>query len=543
MTINQAKLVLPAQLVNDAVINEVVHNMANYDVWQYRLPHDVVGKHILPSKFFLKSKFTPSGHFDKLKGRLVIGGHRQKPDEFQRTSAPTVDFSSFCLLVSLARFLGAKIATADVPAAYLNTPHKERLHMRLKRDIAQILVDNDPTLLLYVCPDGSIVVQLNKCLYGLKQSGAEWHDLLVDFLKSLGYIQSLADRCVFYRFNAAGKLDLLCVHVDDLFFVYTNDADFQLVKNLFVERFGSMNFTEGSNHSYLGMSLIVLDNGAIYLSQIGYTRSLVSQYCQWRGLAPANLRTYKTPSTDDLMDLKLQSEAGDLDLREKVFSFAYSLMYLAQRTRPDILFTATYMTTIVDRPPPDIVKHLDRIFGYLSGTINRGILLGATSTCITVYADASYAIHPDGKSHTGIFISIGENGDGGPILTQSIKQKLVTLSSTEAELVALVDSLKRLQPLRRLLDELKLLLNDPANIKQENKSTITIGKAGEGYSGKSKHMRVRYHAIAEQVANGEIELSHCPTTKMIADILTKPGGGSSFADLVQEIVKKIDIEH
>ena len=542
MTISQAKSLLPEQLVNNAVINEIINNMSTYNVWKFCLPSDVIGKHILPSKFFLKSKFTPTGLFDKLKGRLVSGGHRQKPDEFQRTSAPTVDFSSFCLLVSLVRYLGASMATVDVPAAYLNTPLKEDIYMRLKQDIVKILLQHDPSLLQFVCSDGTIIVQLNKCLYGLKQSGAEWHDLLVDFLKSLGYTQSQADRCVFFKSHADGKLDLLCIHVDDLLFVYTNEADFKLLKSLFVERFGSMNFVEGSEHSYLGMSLIVLEDRAVYLSQIGYTRSLLSQYCQWRGLSPANLRAYKTPSSDNLMELKLQSDYGDLALREKVFSFVYSLMYLAQRTRPDILFTATFMTTIVDRPPPDITKHLDHLFGYLSGTISRGILLGATTTAITVYADASYAIHPDGKSHTGIFISIGENGDGGPILTQSIKQKLVTLSSTEAELVALVDSLKRLQPIRRLLDELKLLLLKPAKVMQDNKSTITIGKAGEGYSGKSKHMRVRYHAIAEQVANGEIELLHCPTTKMLADILTKPGGGSSFTDLVEAIVKGIDIE-
>jgi hypothetical protein len=71
---------------------------------------------------------------------------------------------------------------------------------------------------------------------------------------------------------------------------------------------------------------------------------------------------------------------------------------------------------------------------------------------------------------------------------------------------------------------------------QDNKSTITIAKSGEGYSGKSKHMRVRYHAVAEQVANGEIRLEHCPTTIMLSDMLTKAGGGSNFTDLVDAIV-------
>jgi hypothetical protein len=40
------------------------------------------------------------------------------------------------------------------------------------------------------------------------------------------------------------------------------------------------------------------------------------------------------------------------------------------------------------------------------------------------------------KSNTDIFINLGKNG--GPILVKSFEQRLVTRSSTEAELLALV---------------------------------------------------------------------------------------------------------
>jgi hypothetical protein len=129
--------------------------------------------------------------------------------------------------------------------------------------------------------------------------------------------------------------------------------------------------------------------------------------------------------------------------------------------------------------------------------------------------------------------------DKSPILVQSLKQKLVTLSSTEAELEALVSGLKRLQPIRRLLEEIQLLAEPPTKVMQDNKSTITIAKSGEGYTGKNKHMRVRYHAVAEQVANREIEFAHCPTLQMVSDMLSKPGGGSNFTDLVDTIVANL----
>jgi hypothetical protein len=64
-----------------------------------------------------------------------------------------------------------------------------------------------------------------------------------------------------------------------------------------------------------------------------------------------------------------------------------------------------------------------------------------------------------------------------------------------------------------------------------------LAKRGEGYVGKSRHMRVRYYHIAEQVENNELDLDRLDTVKMVADILSKPGGGSNFKELVSHIVK------
>ena len=54
-----------------------------------------------------------------------------------------------------------------------------------------------------------------------------------------------------------------------------------------------------------------------------------------------------------------------------------------------------------------------------------------------MYVDASYGVHADGKSHTGMTISLGR----GAVHVRSSKQKIVTKSSTEGELVGLTDSL------------------------------------------------------------------------------------------------------
>ena len=92
---------------------------------------------------------------------------------------------------------------------------------------------------------------------------------------------------------------------------------------------------------------------------------------------------------------------------------------------------------------------MDRLFGYLNASSTRGVLYGAMDTNMMLMADVAYAIHQDGKSHTDVVITMG----GSPVSIKSSKQKLVTLSSTEAELEGVVTVLKQAQPIRRLLEE------------------------------------------------------------------------------------------
>ena len=67
---------------------------------------------------------------------------------------------------------------------------------------------------------------------------------------------------------------------------------------------------------------------------------------------------------------------------------------------------------------------------YIKGSIDLEYTLGADSMSrLRTWVDASYAVHPDTKSHTGGVMSLGIGG----IVCKSTKQKLNTKSSTEAE--------------------------------------------------------------------------------------------------------------
>ena len=67
--------------------------------------------------------------------------------------------------------------------------------------------------------------KLERCLYGLKQSAAQWHTMLSSTLQRMGFVQGVADPCYFSR-SANGGFELrLCIHVDDIC-ICSNDRDY-----------------------------------------------------------------------------------------------------------------------------------------------------------------------------------------------------------------------------------------------------------------------------------------------------------------------------
>ena len=407
--------------------------------------------------------------------------------------------------------------------------------MKLDTDVAQVLVTNNPQLSNYLNEKGQLVVLLLMCLYGLKQAGAEWYSVLSTFIvKGLQYNQSIADQCLFFKVINK-QLHIIVVHVDDLLITYTHNGDYQMVKRQLSTMFGEMKFVEVPRHSYLGLEITVLKDKSVFLSQAIYLHKIISSYTEWRVTIEPDfsLKQYVTPSVSSLISELIIDDTCDNIFQQSIIHYVYSILYVSQKTRPDIMFTVNILSTVVSSPPKSIIKHLDRVFGYLAGTVNKGILLGANNTTLSLMADASYGVHMDGKSHTGVLVYL----DSSIISVKSRKQKLVTVSSTEAEMESMTEALKDKQPIHKLLEELNLLMKQPTIVYQDNKSTMRLATRGEGFDGKSRHMRVRYHYIAEQIANGEIDIRYLETTKMVADLLTKPGGGSNFADLVSTIVK------
>ena len=119
---------------------------------------------------------------------------------------------------------------------------------------------------------------------------------------------------------------------------------------------------------------------------------------------------------------------------------------------------------------------LKRLIKYIADTKDRGVVLrpGAMGICVRVFIDAAYGVHPDGKSHTGSCVVIG---DVGAVHCKSSKQSIVTKSSTEAELIALSDSANQGLYIRNFLISQGYKM-EPVTIYQDNTSCMALVDRG-----------------------------------------------------------------
>ena len=145
-------------------------------------------------------------------------------------------------------------------------------------------------------------------------------------------------------------------------------------------------------------------------------------------------------------------------------------------------------------------------------------------TIIKTWVDASYAPHPDMKSHTGGCTSFGT----GMVMSRSSKQKLNSKSSTEAEVIGVSDMLPYNLWTIYFLGEQGYDVNDHT-LYQDNQSAILMETNGRRSAGpRSRHINIRFFWIKDCAEREGINIIHCPTYRMVADFLTKPLQGELF---------------
>ncbi|KAH9122713.1 hypothetical protein LEN26_000354 [Aphanomyces euteiches] len=112
-------------------------------------------------------------------------------------------------------------------------------------------------------------------------------------------------------------------------------------------------------------------------------------------------------------------------------------------------------------------------------------------------------------------------GDGA-VSWRSARQRVVALSTCEADYIALVELAKEVMWLRGLLKDIGMRKDHASVILCDNKAAIATAES-QGVSNRSKHLDVRLHFVRSLVAARTIDICHVGTAHQLADVSTKVG--------------------
>jgi len=160
-------------------------------------------------------------------------------------------------------------------------------------------------------------------------------------------------------------------------------------------------------------------------------------------------------------------------------------MYAAMGTRPNTAFATSTVVQYMDNPGWKHWEAVKRIFRYLKGTKDMKLVYGDRKANLEGFVDADGASQDHRQAISGYVFMV----DGGAVSWSSKKQELVTLSTTEAEYVAVMHAAKEAVWLHRLIGKFFSPPKEPTTLHGDNKSAIALAH-GCQYHARTKHIDI-----------------------------------------------------
>ena len=466
----------------------------------------------------------------RIKARGCADGRKQRVYKGKdETSSPTVSTEALFLSCVIDAQEGRQVATVDIPGAFMHSEMDEVLHLRLDGPMAELLCKVDETKYRpYMCYEKKkpvLYVQLMRALYGTLQAALLfWINLSTFLTEELGFELNPYDHCVANKM-INGKQCTIVWHVDDLKMLHVQQEVLDEIIGKLTHKYGNekgLTVQRGRKHEYLGMTIEYTDDQKVKFTMTDYVDGLLSEMTDdMKGVAV-------TPAASHLNEVNEKAEKLSDARRDTFHHLTAKLLYLSNRARPDLQTAVSFLTTRIMHPDIDDWKKLSRCLKYLKGTRGLPMILGGNDEVdLKWWIDASFAIHPDMRSHTGVTMSLGH----GCPYSSTNKQRINTKSSMEAELVGVDDGLPMVIWTRNFLEAQGHTVNDNV-VYQDNMSAILLERNGRSSSGKrTRHINIRYFFVADCIRNGELRVAYCPTEEMVADFYTKPLQGRLFRKL------------
>ena len=445
------------------------------------------------------------------KSRLVVKGYDQIPGvDFTESFSPvanngTVNFVLASSLYMMKEGTNTSIDVIDVETAFLNANLHEDVYIHKPEGYKLKGEDQDFKY-----------IKLNKALYGLVQAPREWFQTISTFLNTINleddiYVrQSKVDPCLFLAMN--GKVQaFILVYVDDCIIAGETNTVNQL-KAAIRDQYAIKDL--GPIENYLGVNYKLVTAGEephILIDMSTYIKALVKDY---EKEFETVLKETKIPASKQQMNKEDELVMGKTTSQYR--SYIGRLMFAVIKCIPECAHSLRTLCQHMDEPTSKDWGGLEKLIGYLKWNYKPLKLITPTKCKAHVFVDSDYAAdREDRKSITGIVTTLG----GSIISWMSKKQGGVTLSSTEAEYVAMSTAACEIKYLNQLLKESRN--EDLTGVLYEDNHGAIFLSNNQQLGQRTKHIDVRYKFTNEMVKNKELEIRYIESKENPADIMTK----------------------
>ncbi|CAE7302454.1 unnamed protein product, partial [Symbiodinium microadriaticum] len=452
----------------------------------------------LPTKFVFTVKpndradeSEPSTWF-KRKARLVVCGNMATEDgaAVYTETAPAEAVRAGLTIATRYKWM---VAVLDVVAAFLKTP--------MNRSLADPIVVVQPPRLLETM--GLAIPMelwgLVRALYGLRQSPALWGEFRDFTLRSSTPPEGM-------RLHQGGTatswwqvvdendqmIALILVYVDDFLLCGSKEVVTRLSKWIreIWETSDPTFLAPGTPIRFLGMELQVDERfpDEVSIGQQGYIQELLRLH----SIPPTAMD--KIPISKELVserDVQKEVIPSDVHMAQQLTG---EILWVAQRSRPDLSYTSSMMASLCLKQPRQVIEIGFKALGYLQRTAKFQLKIRWEENSLVMFCDAAYAPQ-NAHSHGGWLVRYG----GSPIMWRSGRQSMITLSTAEAELLAIIDGAIAMKGVEALLMDMGMSVEEK-QIASDSTAALSISTGSSSW--RTRHLKIKANWIQEQVSYG-----------------------------------------
>ncbi|CAE7252251.1 RE1 [Symbiodinium sp. CCMP2592] len=481
------------------------------------------------------------GSTKRNKYRAVICGNFQKWSEERAAESFYAGGADSLSIRTALRWAGMRKhggSGTDVKTAFLNAP--------LDEQEAEYLICNPPKVLYAagVIPRG-YKWRVHGALYGLQTSPRAWSRLRDKTCRVLTWTvdgenrhlqQCVADPNIWLVKSPCGEtVALMCWYVDDLLVLGPwSERSALLEKIKATWECSAFTHTEDGPVEYCGLEISESADGLL-IGQTKYIKELLKRH-NVQGSAKSPCAAWSANFDDG----ESRDDPVDPEAVKAAQSITGELLWLSVRARPELSFPVSRMAQLTTKRPKDALSIGQGVLRFLNSSPSQCIVYGpppgdcgasqqyprpVVETTLHAFADASFG-PSSGRSHQGLLVCWA----GAPLHWESGRQTLTALSTAESELISYVCVVQAAEAVEALIGE---IFPEPLtrSLFGDNSSAISI-VSGPPTSWRSRHLRLRSHALRERIENGVWTVYHLSGLLMPADILTKAMTASKFGDML-----------